>query len=125
MPKAKGISPNDPDYHEKRIKNNQAIRRSRAKKKAETENMENQVKDLKEENAQLEGKIKQAEGRMDMLKAIIKAHNSKNQDNPNQSAQMPPSFDIGDQGGSGAMDISDLMTFNTSSTPSASSQQGF
>jgi len=88
----KGISKDDPDYEEKRAKNNEAIRKSREKKKKEKEDVQEQVNKLKEENGQIEGQILSMQGQIDVLKEVIKQHAAKkgpNQEGATSSIQQP------------------------------------
>jgi len=70
----KGISKEDPDYEEKRKKNNEAIRKSRQKAKEKQKKTQEQVENLRKENQVVEEKIKSMEGQLELLKGIFKAH---------------------------------------------------
>lgn len=73
----KGISKDDPDYEEKRRRNNEAIRKSREKAKQKQKETQAQVDALKLENSDVEGQIKEMEGQLEILKGIFKAHASQ------------------------------------------------
>ena len=58
MPKApKQVDKNDPEYLEKRKRNNEAIKKSREKAKAKAEETQRKVETLKKDNKMLEDKI--------------------------------------------------------------------
>jgi len=62
------------DYLNKRAKNNEAVKRSRAKAKAKTHETHDRVTVLKQENKDLEGKIKLLSKELAFLKDIFIAH---------------------------------------------------
>jgi len=70
----KGIKKEDPDYLEKRKKNNEAIRKTRLKQKQKQQETQEQVNNLKEENQRVESKIREMEGQLNVLKDIFKSH---------------------------------------------------
>jgi len=87
---SKSISKEDPDYEEKRRKNNEAIRKSREKQKQKQKETQAQVDALKQENQQYEGQIKELEGQMEMLKGIFKAHAMRGAAAAGQPAKQEP-----------------------------------
>ena len=64
----------DPEYLEKRSKNNLAVQKSREKAKAKVHQTHERVTALKEENHALEGKIKLLSKELAFLKDIFIAH---------------------------------------------------
>ena len=75
MPKApKQVNKNDPEYLEKRKKNNEAIKKSREKAKAKAEETQRKVETLKKDNKMLEDKISVLGQEMQFLKDIFLAH---------------------------------------------------
>jgi len=71
---SKGIKKDDPDYEEKRRRNNEAIKKSREKAKKKQSETQAQVDALKKENERVEGQIKTMEGQLEVMKGILKAH---------------------------------------------------
>ena len=75
MPKApKQVDKNDPEYLEKRKRNNEAIKKSREKAKAKAEETQRKVETLKKDNKMLEDKISVLGQEMQFLKDIFLAH---------------------------------------------------
>jgi len=64
----------DQDYLNKRARNNDAVKRSRAKAKAKISETHDRVTVLKQENEDLEGKIKLLSKELAFLKDIFLAH---------------------------------------------------
>jgi len=64
----------DEDYLNKRARNNDAVKRSRAKAKAKITETHDRVTILKKENQSLEGKIKSLSDQLTFLKDIFIAH---------------------------------------------------
>ena len=82
MPKqGKSIDKNDPEYLEKRKRNNEAIRKSREKAKAKASETGEKVDFYKKDNKRLEDKISVLGQEMQFLKDIFLAH----ADAPNSS----------------------------------------
>ena len=70
MPKApKQVDKNDPEYLEKRKRNNEAIKKSREKAKAKAEETQRKVETLKKDNKMLDDKIIVLGQEMQFLKA--------------------------------------------------------
>jgi len=90
---SKSISKEDPEYEEKRRKNNEAIRKSREKQKQKQKETQAQVDALKQENQQYEGQIKELEGQMEMLKGIFKAHAMRGAAAAGQPAPQEPKIE--------------------------------
>ena len=81
MPKAsKQLDKNDPEYLEKRKRNNEAIKKSREKAKAKAEETQKKVNELKSDNKRLEDKISVLGKEMQFLKDIFLAHAGANTD---------------------------------------------
>ena len=75
MPKqGKSIDKNDPEYLEKRKRNNEAIRKSREKAKAKASETGEKVDFYKKDNKRLEDKISVLGQEMQFLKDIFLAH---------------------------------------------------
>ena len=74
--KPRRFDKSDPDYEEKRRKNNEAIRRTRAKAKAKQEETLNRLTSIKQENDELEMKISSLGSQLSMMRDILEAHNS-------------------------------------------------
>ena len=80
MPKqSKQVDKEDPEYLERRKKNNEAIRKSREKSKAKATETSEKVEYFKKDNKRLEDKISTLGQEMQFLKEIFLAHAS----NPN------------------------------------------
>ena len=80
MPKqSKQVDKDDPEYLERRKKNNEAIRKSRDKAKAKASETSEKVDYFKKDNKRLEDKISVLGQEMQFLKEIFLAHAS----NPN------------------------------------------
>ena len=79
MPKAsKQVDKNDPEYLEKRKRNNEAIKKSREKAKAKAEETQRKVDHFKTDNKRLEDKISVLGQEMQFLKDIFLAHAGSN-----------------------------------------------
>ena len=79
MPKAsKQVDKNDPEYLEKRKRNNEAIKKSREKAKAKAEETQRKVDHFKHDNKRLEDKISVLGQEMQFLKDIFLAHAGTN-----------------------------------------------
>ena len=74
--KSRRFDKSDPNYEEKRRKNNEAIRRTRAKAKAKQEETLNRLTSIKQENDELERKISSLGSQLTMMRDILEAHNS-------------------------------------------------
>jgi len=72
--KSRKVDHDDPLYKEKREKNNEAIKRTRAKAKAKQEETLKRITDLKTENNGLEQKIENLASQMSTMKEILRAH---------------------------------------------------
>jgi len=72
--RSRKVDRNDPSYEEKRRKNNEAIKRTRAKNKAKQEETQRKVAHLKAENTDLELKIKDLSAQLKLMKNILEAH---------------------------------------------------
>ena len=80
MPKqSKQVDKEDPEYLERRKRNNEAIRKSRDKAKAKATDTSERVEHFKKDNKRLEDKISVLGQEMQFLKEIFLAHAS----NPN------------------------------------------
>jgi len=64
----------DDDYQNKRARNNDAVKRSRAKAKAKVGETSERVNNLKAENEELESKIKIVSKELQLLKDMFVAH---------------------------------------------------
>ena len=81
MPKApKALDKNDPEYLEKRKRNNEAIKKSREKARAKAEETQKRVTELKTDNKRLEDKINVLGKEMQFLKDIFIAHAGANKE---------------------------------------------
>ena len=79
MPKTpKQVDKNDPEYLEKRKRNNEAIKKSREKAKQKAEETQKKVDVLKKDNKRLEDKINVLGQEMQFLKDIFLAHAGTN-----------------------------------------------
>ena len=74
--KPRRFDKSDPNYEEKRRKNNEAIRRTRAKAKAKQEETLHRLTTIKQENEELEMKISSLSSQLSMMRDILEAHNS-------------------------------------------------
>jgi len=75
MPRAaKQIDKEDPEYLEKRAKNNEAIKKSREKARAKAKDTQTKVDHLKKDNKRLEDKITVLGQEMQFLKEVFLAH---------------------------------------------------
>ena len=72
--RSRKVDRNDPSYEEKRRKNNEAIKRTRAKNKAKQEETQRKMAHLKAENTDLELKIKDLSTQLKLMKNILEAH---------------------------------------------------
>jgi len=72
--KSRKVDHDDPFYKEKRERNNEAIKRTRAKAKAKQEETQRRITDLKTENSDLELKIENLASQMSTMKDILRAH---------------------------------------------------
>ena len=89
MPKqSKQVDKEDPEYLERRKKNNEAIRKSREKSKAKASETSDKVDYFKKDNKRLEDKISVLGQEMQFLKEIFLAHASNpNSDKASQAAE--------------------------------------
>jgi len=79
MPKTpKQVDKNDPEYLEKRKRNNEAIKKSREKAKQKAEETQKRVDILRKDNKRLEDKINVLGQEMQFLKDIFLAHAGAN-----------------------------------------------
>ena len=79
MPKTpKQVDKNDPEYLEKRKRNNEAIKKSREKARQKSEETQKKVDSLRKDNKRLEDKINVLGQEMQFLKDIFLAHASAN-----------------------------------------------
>lgn len=79
MPKTpKQVDKNDPEYLEKRKRNNEAIKKSREKAKQKAEETQKRVDILRKDNKRLEDKISVLGQEMQFLKDIFLAHAGAN-----------------------------------------------
>ena len=78
--RSRKVDRNDPSYEEKRRKNNEAIKRTRAKNKAKQEETQRKVAHLKAENTDLELKIKDLSAQLKLMKNILEAHHKQQRD---------------------------------------------
>lgn len=79
MPKTpKQVDKNDPEYLEKRKRNNEAIKKSREKAKQKAEETQKKVDILRKDNKRLEDKINVLGQEMQFLKDIFLAHAGAN-----------------------------------------------
>ena len=79
MPKTpKQVDKNDPEYLEKRKRNNEAIKKSREKAKQKAEETQKKVDILRKDNKRLEDKINVLGQEMQFLKDIFLAHAGTN-----------------------------------------------
>ena len=78
--RSRKVDRNDPSYEEKRRKNNEAIKRTRAKNKAKQEETQRKVAHLKAENTDLELKIKDLSAQLKLMKNILEAHQKQQRD---------------------------------------------
>ena len=75
MPKiAKHVDKNDPEYIEKRAKNNEAIKRTRQKAKEKAKETETKLENLRTENKSMEDKISVLDQEMKFLKDVYETH---------------------------------------------------
>ena len=75
MPKVpKHLNKEDPEYQKKRDKNNEAIKKTRAKAKAKSKETETKLEKLKTENKELENQINVLGQQMDFLKDVYHTH---------------------------------------------------
>ena len=75
MPKqSKQVNKEDPEYLERRRRNNEAIRKSRDKAKAKATDTSERVEHFKKDNKRLEDKISVLGQEMQFLKDIFLAH---------------------------------------------------
>merc|ERR1712014_424115 len=75
MPKVKKqVDKDDPEYKEKRARNNEAIKKSREKARAKAKYTQQKVDDLKKDNKRLEDKINVLGQEMQFLKDVFLAH---------------------------------------------------
>merc|ERR1719430_1598288 len=75
MPRAaKQMDKEDPEYLEKRAKNNEAIKKSREKARAKAKDTQQKVDHLKKDNKRLEDKITVLGQEMQFLKEVFLAH---------------------------------------------------
>merc|ERR1711976_251458 len=72
--KSRKVDKSDPKYEEKRKKNNEAIRRTRAKAKAKQEETQSRIIFLKNENEKLECRVQDMSAQMNMMREILEAH---------------------------------------------------
>lgn len=75
--RSRKVDRNDPCYEEKRRKNNEAIKRTRAKNKAKQEETQRKMTQLRAENTDLELKIKDLSAQLKLMKNILEAHHKK------------------------------------------------
>ena len=82
MPKTqdKQVDKNDPEYLEKRKRNNEAIRKSREKAKQKAEETQKKVEILRKDNTRLEDKINVLGQEMQFLKDIFLAKAGANEE---------------------------------------------
>ena len=78
--RSRKVDRNDPCYEEKRRKNNEAIKRTRAKNKAKQEETQRKMAHLKAENTDLELKIKDLSAQLKLMKNILEAHHKQQRD---------------------------------------------
>ena len=72
--RSRKVNKNDPYYEEKRRKNNEAIKKTRAKAKAKQEETQKKLTELRSENTDLELKIKDLGAKLELMKNILEAH---------------------------------------------------
>jgi len=72
--KSRKVNKNDPRYDEIRRKNNEAIKKTRAKAKQRQEETQQRISELRVENDDLEVKIKQIAHQMNLMRKILEAH---------------------------------------------------
>jgi len=91
----------DDDYKNKRARNNDAVKRSRAKAKAKVGETSERVNSLKAENDELEGKIKILGKELQLLKDMFVAHAGAT--HGVSLPDLPPGIDnlLNEAGGSG------------------------
>ena len=68
------VDKSDPKYEERRRKNNEAIRKTRAKAKAKQEQTQQRLTSLKKENDDLEARIRDLAAQLQLMKNILEAH---------------------------------------------------
>ena len=78
--RSRKVDKNDPCYEEKRRKNNEAIKRTRAKNKAKQEETQRKMTQLRSENTDLELKIKDLGAQLKLMKNILEAHHKQQRD---------------------------------------------
>ena len=71
MPKAPKLDKNDPEYLEKRRRNNEAIKKSREKAREKANKTEERIEELKRDNKETEEKIERLGSEMNFLKDIL------------------------------------------------------
>ena len=72
--KSRSVDKSDPKYEEKRKKNNEAIRKTRAKAKAKQEETQSRIIFLKNENEKLECRVQDMSAQMKMMRDILEEH---------------------------------------------------
>ena len=80
MKRSRKVDRNDPCYEEKRRKNNEAIKKTRAKAKAKQEETQRRMTQLRAENTDLELKIKDLSAQLKLMKNILEAHHKQQRD---------------------------------------------
>lgn len=75
--RSRKVDKNDPNYEEKRRKNNEAIKRTRAKNKAKQEETQLKMAVLRAENTDMELKIKDLSAQLKLMKNILEAHHKQ------------------------------------------------
>ena len=78
--RSRKVDKNDPCYEEKRRKNNEAIKKTRAKNKAKQEETQRKMTQLRSENTDLELKIKDLGAQLKLMKNILEAHHKQQRD---------------------------------------------
>ena len=75
MPRvSKQINKDDPEYLEKRAKNNEAIKRTRDKAKVKAKETETKLENLKTDNKRMENQISVLDREMQFLKDVYHTH---------------------------------------------------
>ena len=73
-PKSRKVNKSDPKYDEMRRKNNEAIKKTRAKAKLKQEETQRRISELRAENDELEIQMKDMAHQMSLMKKILEAH---------------------------------------------------
>ena len=72
--KSRKVNYQDPNYEEMRRKNNEAIKKTRAKAKQRQEETQSRITELKTENEDLEKRMEEMSQQIKLMKNILEAH---------------------------------------------------